>query len=256
MGTDTAFSPVVLTAPASGRLPAQVKIVALVGFVCAVVATPPLTLWPYLAQCALLLLVAAVARLNLVRLVRGLAIELPFVAFALAMPFVATGERIVVAGLSLSVPGLWGAGTLLAKSTLGVLAALVLAATTSRTEFVAGLARLHLPDLVVEMLGLMLRYLDLIAEQWHRMAIARTSRGFRAADPRSWRLLSGMLAVGFIRTYERGERVHLAMLSRGYTGAFPTAVTGARPADARSWGAAVAVVGAAAAVTATAWVTR
>ena len=63
-------------------------------------------------------------------LLRRLLIEIPFVAFAVLMPFVAEGERVDVLGLSLSVNGLWGAWNVLAKGTLGVAASVLLAATT------------------------------------------------------------------------------------------------------------------------------
>lgn len=256
MGTAAASVPVGLSESAAGaarRLPAQVKLVALIGFVCAVVATAPLTVWPYLGHLLVLAVVVGFADLDPVRMVRGLVIELPFVAFAVAMPFLATGERTVVAGLQLSVPGLWGAGTLLAKSSLSVLAGLILAATTSRIQFVAGLQRLRLPSLLVEILSFMVRYLDLIAEQWHRMAIARASRGFRAGDPRAWPALSGALGAGFVRTYERGERVHLAMLARGYTGSLSAVIDGSAKASLRQWAVGAAVILAASAITAAAW---
>jgi cobalt/nickel transport system permease protein len=235
-------------------VPPQVKLVALVGFVCCVVATPAMVVWPFAAQLLLVAVVAALARLNAGRLLRGLAIEVPFVAFALAMPFVASGERITVAGIAVSVPGLWGAGTLLAKSTLGVLAALVLAATTQRAEFVAGMQRLRLPTLLVEILSFMVRYLDVITEQWHRMAIARASRGFRARSPQAWPALSGAVGAGFIRAFERGERVHLAMLARGYDGALPEAPGTARAARWSEWSGAAVLVASSLAITCAAWV--
>ena len=86
-------------------LPPQVKLLALVGFVCCVVATPPAAVWPFLAQFAVLAVVIGLARLSPSRLVRGLAIEVPFIGFALAMPFIATGVTVPVAGLQLSVDG-------------------------------------------------------------------------------------------------------------------------------------------------------
>jgi cobalt/nickel transport system permease protein len=53
------------------------------------------------------------------------------------------------------------------------------------------------------------------------MRIARISRGH---DPRFlWQAGATARGVGalFVRSYERGERVHLAMLSRGWAGQMP-----------------------------------
>lgn len=74
------------------------------------------------------------------------------------------------------------------------------------------------------------------------MRIARESRGFRARSVRQWRVLAGSLGALFIRSYERGERVHLAMLSRGYAGRLPFAreLTASR----RQWAEALVLPGA------------
>ncbi len=78
-------------------------------------------------------------------LVRRLLIELPFVAFAVFLPVVGTGPHTDVLGLSLSVPGLWGAWNILAKATLGVAATGILVTTTDIRDLLAGLDRLHVP---------------------------------------------------------------------------------------------------------------
>jgi cobalt/nickel transport system permease protein len=54
-----------------------------------------------------------------------------------------------------------------------------------------------------------------------RMRIARESRGFEARGIRHWGVLARSAGALFIRSYERGERVHLAMVSRGYAGSMP-----------------------------------
>ena len=60
------------------------------------------------------------------------------------LPFVATGPQIEVLGLSVSAStGLLGAWGLLVKGTLGVLASLLLAATTEPRALLAGLERLR-----------------------------------------------------------------------------------------------------------------
>ena len=73
-------------------------------------------------------------------------VEVPFVVFALLMPFVAAGPQVEVLGLSRSAsPACCGAWDLLAKGTLGVLAASTLAATTEPRDLLLGLERLRLP---------------------------------------------------------------------------------------------------------------
>jgi cobalt/nickel transport system permease protein len=145
-------------------------------------------------------------------------VELPFVAFALLLPFVATGPRTEVLGWSVSVDGLAGAGSFLAKATLGVLASLLLAATTEPVHLLRGLERLRLPAQLVQIMGFMVRYLDVVGDELARMRVALTSRGFTPRDPRHWPVIARSAGALFIRSYERGERVHLAMVSRGYDG--------------------------------------
>ena len=65
-------------------------------------------------------------------------IEVPFVVFALVLPLVATGERVAIGPIQVSQSGLEAAAALLAKGTLGVLASLLLAATTEARDIVAG----------------------------------------------------------------------------------------------------------------------
>ena len=122
---------------------------------------------------------------------------------------------------SLSEHGLIGAWGLLAKGTLGVIASLLLAATTEPRALLAGLERLRVPTLLVQIMGFMVRYLDVVTDELRRMHVARESRGFSARNPRHWPVIAKSAGVLFIRSYERGERVHLAMLSRGYVGRMP-----------------------------------
>ena len=203
------------------RLPAHLKIVSTLAFVLLVVATPREATWPYAVHLTALLLVARTARVPAAYLATRLVVEVPFVVFAVVLPFVATGPRISVLGLSVSEPGLVAAWALLAKGTLGVLAALLLAATTEPRDLLTGLTRLRLPRQLVEIMGFMVRYVEVVTGDLRRMSIALASRGFNARSPRQWPVLATCLGALFVRSYERGERVHLAMLSRGYAGSLP-----------------------------------
>jgi cobalt/nickel transport system permease protein len=203
------------------RLPAQTKLVALVAYVVVVVATPRALPWVFAVHAVLLGVAVAVSQVPVRYLARRMVVEVPFVVFALLLPFVATGPRVQVGPLSLSEHGLAGAAALLVKGTLGVLASLLLAATTEPRDVVAGLERLRLPHQLVQIMGFMIRYLEVVTGELARMRVARESRGFRARSVRSWPALASTVGALFIRSYERGERVHLAMLSRGYTGRMP-----------------------------------
>ncbi|MGW7364569.1 cobalt ECF transporter T component CbiQ [Streptomyces sp. NPDC054841] len=202
-------------------LPPHCKIAAALGFVLVVVSTPREAVWAFGLYAVLLGVVTAVARVPAGFLLRRLLIEIPFVAFALLMPFVVPGERTEWLGISLSVPGLWGAWNILAKGTLGVAASVLLASTTELRSLLLGLQRLKLPPLMVQIASFMIRYGDVITDELRRMSIARRSRGFEARGVRHWGVLAKSAGALFIRSYERGERVHLAMVSRGYAGTMP-----------------------------------
>ncbi|MFF8533305.1 cobalt ECF transporter T component CbiQ [Streptomyces sp. SAS_267] len=202
-------------------LPPHTKLAATLAFVVVVVSTPREAMWAFALYAVLLAVVAHRARVPAGVLLRRLLIEIPFVAFAVLMPFVAEGERVDVLGLSLSVNGLWGAWNVLAKGTLGVAASVLLASTTGLRELLLGLQRLKLPPLLVQIASFMIRYGDVITDEMRRMRIARESRGFEASGVRHWGVLAKSAGALFIRSYERGERVHLAMVSRGYAGSMP-----------------------------------
>ncbi len=231
-------------------LPSQVKVTALVLFVAAVVATPREAFWAFSLEAVLLLVGLSVARIPPGYVARRLVIEVPFVVFALLMPFLGTGPRTSILGLSLSIAGLWGAWTILAKGTLGLAASVLMAATTEVPDILDGLERLRVPRLVTAIAGFMVRYLDVIAGELRRMRVAMAARGYHP----SWIGQAGPMASSagalFVRSYERGERVHRAMLARGYTGAMPQ--SDVVPATPRDWmlGLAIPVVAWIGAVTA------
>lgn len=216
-------------------LPAPAKLAAAGLFLVVVIATPPGTWWAFAWYAALLAAVVRLARLPSVLVLRRMTVEGPFLVFAALLPFVGRDPTVDVLGVPLSQPGLSAAGVIAAKATLGVGVSVLLAATTRPADLLAGLARLRVPEVIIEIASFMVRYLQVVADEWHRMAQARAARGFQARGPRSWLTLARSVGVLFVRSYERGERVHQAMLSRGYSGELH--VDGG-PVTARQWGGA------------------
>jgi cobalt/nickel transport system permease protein len=202
-------------------LDAAVKVVCLLGFLFAVVVTPPTSVAAFPAYALLVAMAAALSRLPVRLLARRMLVEVPFVAFALALPFIGSGPHREVLGVSVSIAGCWAAWSILAKATLGTAAAVVLAWSTPAADLLAGLERLRVPRVLCVIAGFMVRYLDLVAGELHRLQVARVSRG---DDPRwFWqgRAIAGTSGTLFVRSFERGERVHHAMVARGFDGSFP-----------------------------------
>lgn len=212
----------------------HVKIVALFVFVGAAVTTPAPAVWSFGVLAAVLATAVGLAELPVGFFLRRLAIETPFVILALAMPLVGMGPYLEVAGLELSVPGLWGAWNVVAKATLSVGASVVLAATTEVSEILAGFDRLRAPRILTAIAGFMVRYLEVIVAEIGRVRTAVAARlgdRTRLGEARTLASVSGTM---FVRSYERGERVHQAMVARGYTGEMPEGL--GDPAEARwSW---------------------
>ena len=81
-----------------------------------------------------------------------------------------------------------------------------------------GLARLRVPPVFVSIMSFMVRYMELMADSLARMRTAMTARGY---DPRwLWQAKPIASSAGalFVRSYERGERIHAAMVARGIRG--------------------------------------
>lgn len=213
-------------------LPAEWKLAAVGAFVLSVVTTPPEAVWAFGVYAGMLTGAAAWARLPPASVVRRLVMALPFLAFALLLPFVGSGDRVEVGALALSRDGLWAAWNIVAKASLGATAAIVLMSTTPMSDLLRGLERLKAPRTMTAIAGFMVRYADVITAEMRRMKIARESRGYAPRGLWHARALASGLGTLFIRSFERGERVYVAMASRGFDGSLPAAApVRARPGE-------------------------
>jgi cobalt/nickel transport system permease protein len=216
------------------RLPAEAKIVAAVLSVLAVAVTPREAFWAYAGHAVAIAVVVAIARLRPRFVLTRMLVIAPFLLAAVFLPFVASGDRIEVVGVSLAVEGLWGTWSVTARASIGVATSIVLAATTEVPRLLRGLERLHVPRALTQIATFMVRYLEVVAGELGRQRRAMSARGY---DPRWFgqvRPLATSAGALFVRSFERGERVHAAMLARGYDGTMPTPA-GELPATARQW---------------------
>lgn len=203
------------------RTDARFKIITLLAFAVIVAATPRSALAIMAGEAAVVTIVILASSLPLRLMASRVAVEAPFVAFTVFLPFFAEGPRVDLGPLTLSTAGCWAAWGVLAKSTLCCSAAIVLTATTTVPDLLLGLVRLRVPTVIVAISGLMLRYVDVIGMEWSRMRRSMAARGYHPRSVTDAQPLANGVGALFVRAHERGERVYGAMLARGFSEARP-----------------------------------
>jgi len=208
--------------PASAvhRLDARAKLLGLAGLA-VIAATSPPAAWPLLACCAALLAtVAAAARVPARVLWSRALVILPLVVLAAAsLPFVRHGGAEHALGpLRVSDAGLTVFGAAVAKAAVGTLSAILLAATTSVPAALEALRRLRAPALLVAIAGVTWRYVFVLAGEVGRMRTALAARGHRPRHLLHGAATGRLATALFLRAHARGERVHVAMAARGWSG--------------------------------------
>lgn len=215
------------------RLAPHCKIVGALLFVVLVSLTSRELFGAFAIYALALGVIAKVAGVPIRFVLRRLLVEVPFLLFLVLLPFIGGGETRSLLGVEVSVEGLWIVWNVAIKATLGLATMIVVGATTPVTELLRGLERLRAPRIITAIAGFMVRYADVVTGEMRRMKIAREARGY---DPRwVWQAKALSYSAGslFIRSFERGERVYTAMLSRGFDGSLPTTVEfrSSTPAD-------------------------
>jgi len=106
----------------------------------------------------------------------------------------------------------------LSKNSMAFLMMLLLAGTTPFPKLLCAMRQLGVPRTLVTTLQFMYRYQFVLIEELGRMLTARRARSFSPRGLPSWKQLTGSIAMLFLRTIERAERIHAAMISRGWDG--------------------------------------
>jgi cobalt/nickel transport system permease protein len=140
---------------------------------------------------------------------------------AIFVPFVRSGDPVQIGPLTASEQGLATFAAVSAKAFLGTLSAVLLGATTSFPDVLYALEKLRAPKLLVLIAAFMYRYLFVIVDEVARMRAALAARGYAPKHALQAAAIGRVATALFLRTYERAERVHLAMLARGWNQAMP-----------------------------------
>jgi cobalt/nickel transport system permease protein len=150
-------------------------------------------------------------------MIKRITIALPFVLFVgFFNPFFDRAILMHIGPVSIS-GGMISFITILLRCILTVFAALTLIATTGFYGICMALERIGIPNMFVIQLLFVYRYIFVLIEEASRMARARALRSF-SANYLSFKVWTSLIGHLMLRTIDRARRIHLAMLSRGFTG--------------------------------------
>jgi cobalt/nickel transport system permease protein len=159
----------------------------------------------------------ALGKLPVGYLVRKLVVVAPFAFFvAIANPFLDREPLLLLGPIPIS--GGWVSFTsILLRFALTVGAALALIATTSFSGVCLALNRMGVPQIMAVQLLFLHRYIFVLTGEAARLVRARALRSFGGRGL-GMRVFASMVGQLLLRTFARAQRIHLAMLSRGFDG--------------------------------------
>ncbi len=207
----------------------RVKVVAI--FIFVMIATTLHNKTILGAAFLLLLGSSLVVGISLVYILKRVVFILPFGGLMLLLlPFVTPGDPLFTLHLgrlelAATYEG-WEAALLPGlRMITAFLGMVLLAATTTLPEILHALKHLKVPRILIVLMEFTVRYLVVVLDELSRMQTAKKARAF-AAGKNLWhwhtiKTLGSTLAILFLRSYDRAERVYLAMLARGYDGNLP-----------------------------------
>jgi cobalt/nickel transport system permease protein len=214
------------------RLDARVKLILALAFILTSALVPPGTWSILILLLAGVWSAAVLAYLDPGYLITRAFLALPFVLAALPLLLTVPGEAVLPFQIgsfqgAVTGPGLERFISISLKSWISIQAAILLTATTTFPDLLQALRAIRIPRLLVAVVGLMWRYLFVLADEALRLARAREARSSAGGSSRArsggtigWRarVTGGMAGNLFVRSIERSDRIYLAMIARGYDG--------------------------------------
>lgn len=206
------------------RLDPRTKLITSAAFIIAVVLTPPGNWKAFVLYFCLIAALLLISRLPLLYVLKRSAVIFPFVVMiAIFIPFFKQGEVAVSYNIwlwrvSVTYSGLLVLVNVVVRAWLCILSLILLSSSTRVTDLLKGMKQLGVPQVIILILSFMYRYIFVLVDEVMRMRQARDSRNFGGRRLHQLKTIGNMVGTLFIRSYERGERIYAAMLSRGFSG--------------------------------------
>jgi cobalt/nickel transport system permease protein len=150
-----------------------------------------------LSHTLIVFLIIRYSKIPIKTYLKRLTLDIPFILFALFLPFLSSGNNDVVTTIftfDIYKTGLLEMFAILFKATAGLSMGIILTATTT------------------------IRYIDVFIDEFKRVKISMQSRGYIEKGIKTLLPIAYASGAMLIRGYERGERVYLSMISRGFSG--------------------------------------
>lgn len=153
---------------------------------------------------AALLALSILSKVPMIFMLKRVLVILPFLIFIVVLvPIIGAGT--------------WESAILtLARSSLSILTLVLFVSTTRFPLLLSELRRLKVPFMVIEVLAFLYRYFFVLIDEMEHMHLAVKARSAGSGRRSLLRAFSGLLGMLFIRSYERSERIYMAMQLRGY----------------------------------------
>lgn len=167
------------------------------------------------------LVLSGTANLSLKEVGRRLLLVNIFMVFLwLVLPLTISGPQLFTLGsLGLSAEGMRLAAKITIKSNTIFLGFLSLVATSSLNTLGHALHYLAVPKKFVHLLLFTYRYIHVIEQEYQRLFQAVSIRGFRPCmSVHTYRTYANMVGMLLVRSFARAERIHEAMICRGFKG--------------------------------------
>ena len=169
------------------------------------------------------LLLIAMARLNIREVTKRLAVVNGLILFFwVVLPFTFKGEPLFHIGpLAFTREGVVLSALITLKSNAILLAFISMISSMSIATLGHALNRLHIPDKIVHLFLLTYRYIFVIDQEYQRLSRSAKIRSFRpGTNAHTYKTYAYLIGMLFVRASARAQRVHQAMLCRGFKGRF------------------------------------
>ncbi|MDP3480501.1 MAG: cobalt ECF transporter T component CbiQ [Desulfoprunum sp.] len=206
------------------RLDPRIKVLTAALFVICVVSFDKYVIAAMLPFALFLITIMGLGGIPAIYVMKKLALASPFaIMIGIFNPLL--DQQIILHLGSMAVSGGWISFlSIVLRFCLTVTAMLVLIATTGFNSVCMALEKLGMPKIFAVQLLMLYRYIFVLIAEGQRMYRARAIRSFqkRRMDMKTFTHLVGQL---LLRTIDRGQRIHQAMLCRGFDGTIRTRQT-------------------------------